>query len=122
MLGRGRVLAIAGQIAWDEQCRIVSDDFVAQFRQAAANVVAVVRAAGGSPADVVSITIYVVDRTPYLAAAREIGQVWRELFGRHYPAMALVVVAGLLEERAQVEIQGLALLPDEPTGASTETP
>lgn len=121
MIGRGRVLSIAGQIAWDEQCRIVSDDFLAQFRQAASNVVAVVRAAGGTPQDIVSITIYVVDKRPYIAAAREIGRVWRELFDRHYPAMALVVVAGLLEDRAQVEIQGLALLPD-PADAPADAP
>lgn len=114
MIGRGRVLAIAGQIAWDEQCRIVSDDFLEQFRQTASNVVAIVRAAGGVPQDIISLTIYVVDKQPYIAAARDIGKVWRNLFDRHYPAMALVQVAALLEDRAQVEIQGLALLPDEP--------
>lgn len=110
MVADGRVLAIAGQIAWDAQCKIVSDDFAAQFRQCLVNVIAIVRAAGGVPDDVVSLTIYVVDKHRYIAAAKEIGTAWRELFGRHYPTMALLQVTALLEDRAQVEIQGLAVL------------
>lgn len=111
MVAPGGVLAIAGQIAWDAQCNIVSDDLATQFRQCLANVLAIVRTAGGSPTDVVSLTIYVVDKHRYIAAAKDIGAAWRELFGRHYPAMALVQVAALLEDRAQVEIQGLAVIP-----------
>jgi enamine deaminase RidA (YjgF/YER057c/UK114 family) len=114
MVGTGRFLAIAGQIAWDAQCNIVSDDLGEQFRQCLANVVDVVRTAGGLPDDVVSLTIYVVDKQRYIAAAKQIGVAWRELFGRHYPAMALVEVKALLEDRAQVEIQGIAILSPAP--------
>ena len=105
-----RLLAIAGQVAWDANQKLVPGDFAAQFRQALANVVAVVRAAGGSPGDLLSLSIYVVDKGEYVTAARELGRIWRELIGEHYPAMALVEVAGLLEAGARVEIQGLAAI------------
>jgi enamine deaminase RidA (YjgF/YER057c/UK114 family) len=101
---------VAGQIAWDAEQRLVSADFAAQFRQALANVVAVVRAAGGEPNDLMSLTIYVVDKQAYMARVKELGAIWKELIGRHYPAMALVEVADLLEEGAQVEIQALAAI------------
>lgn len=118
MLADGRMLAIAGQIAWDASCNIVSDEIGAQFRQCLVNVLEIVHAAGGRPDDVISLTIYVVDKQRYIAATKEIGTAWRELFGRHYPAMALVEVRALLEDRAQVEIQGLAVL----SPASEPTP
>jgi len=105
-----RLLAVAGQIAWDAEQRLVSADFAPQFRQALANVVAVVRAAGGEPSDLMSLTIYVVDKQAYMARVKELGAIWKELIGRHYPAMALVEVADLLEEGAQVEIQALAAI------------
>ena len=111
VLAEGRVLAIAGLIGWDASETIVSDDFTAQFRQALRNVVAVVEAAGGRAEDLVSITVYVTDKHEYIAALSDVGAAWREVVGRHYPAMALVQVAALLEPRAKVEIQGLAVLP-----------
>jgi enamine deaminase RidA (YjgF/YER057c/UK114 family) len=112
MRARGEILAIAGQIAWDAQARLVGDgDFVQQFEQALANVVAIVRAAGGTPADLVSLTIYVTDRAEYLARLADVGAAYRRVVGKHYPTMALLVVAGLLELGAKVEIQGLAVLP-----------
>jgi len=111
MAGTGELLAVAGQIAWDATGTIVSHDFAAQFRQALANVVAVVHAAGGTADDLVSLTIFVVDKREYLAAATELGAIWRALLGRHYPAMALVQVSALVEDAAKVEIQALALLP-----------
>ncbi|HET6582997.1 MAG TPA: RidA family protein [Nannocystaceae bacterium] len=116
MAGTGELLAVAGQIAWDTRQSIVSDDFVAQFRQALANVVAVVDAAGGTASDLVSVTVYVVDKREYLAALGDVGRVWRDVVGRHFPAMALVQVAGLVEDRAKVEIQALALLQPKATG------
>jgi enamine deaminase RidA (YjgF/YER057c/UK114 family) len=112
MRARGEILAVAGQIAWDEKQRIVGDGFAAQFEQALRNVVAVVEAAGGSAADLISLTIYVVDRVEYVAALREVGEAYRRVAGKHYPAMALVQVAALLEPNAKVEIQGLAVLPE----------
>jgi enamine deaminase RidA (YjgF/YER057c/UK114 family) len=113
MVAEGRFLAIAGLIGWDASETIVSDDFAAQFEQTLANVVAVVEAAGGRAEHLVSITVYVTDKREYIAALREVGAAWRETVGRHYPAMALVQVAALLEPRAKVEIQGLAVLPRE---------
>ncbi len=107
-----RLLAVAGQIAWDAEQRLVGrDDFALQFRTALANVVSVVRAAGGGPEHLLQLTIFVTDKRAYLACTRELGAAWKELVGRHYPAMALVEVADLLEEGAQVEIQALAALP-----------
>ncbi len=103
---------VAGQIAWNERQELVgAGDVTAQFRQALANVLAVVRTAGGEPGHLVSLTVYVTDKRAYLAQTRQIGAAWRELAGREFPAMALVQVADLLEEGALVEIQGIAALP-----------
>lgn len=110
--GAARTLYVAGQIAWDPDQRLVgAGDFAAQFRQALANVVAVVHDAKGWPEHLVSVTVFVTDKRAYLGALREVGTIWRELVGRHYPAMALVEVADLLEEGALVEIQAVAALP-----------
>jgi enamine deaminase RidA (YjgF/YER057c/UK114 family) len=107
----GRLLFVAGQIAWDEHQRIVGDDFVAQFERALSNVLAVVREAGGAAGHVARLTIYVTDKREYQARTREVGERWRALMGRHYPAMALVEVAGLLEDGAKVEIEATAVIP-----------
>src|SRR5919199_2184101 len=106
----GRLLFIAGQIAWDEQQRIVSDDFVAQFDRALANVLTVVAAAGGTPEQIARLVIYVTDKRAYLARTREVGERWRARMGTYYPAMALVEVKSLLADDAQVEIEGIAVL------------
>lgn len=111
MRARGELLAVAGQIGWDAAGRLVEGGFAEQFGRALANVVDVVRAAGGQAADLISLTIYVVDRQEYVAALAAVGERYRAIMGKHYPAMALVVVAGLLEPAARVEIQGLAVLP-----------
>lgn len=106
-----RLLFVAGQVAWDaDQVLVGKGDFAAQFRQALANVLAVVDAAGGRPAHLASLTVFVTDKQAYLAATKALGRIWRELVGTHYPAMALVEVAGLLEKDAQVEIQAIAAL------------
>jgi enamine deaminase RidA (YjgF/YER057c/UK114 family) len=111
MRARGEVVAVGGQIGWNARCELVGDGFVEQFEQALANVVAVVAAAGGGAADIVSLTIYVTDRREYLQALGPLGDAYRRVMGKHYPAMALVMVAGLVEPHAKVEIQGLAVLP-----------
>jgi enamine deaminase RidA (YjgF/YER057c/UK114 family) len=104
-----RLCFVAGQIAWDAQQRLVgAEDFALQFRTALENVLAVVAQAGGGPEHLASMTVYVTDKRRYLEAARAIGVHWRELCGKHFPAMALVEVAGLLEEGALVEIQAVA--------------
>jgi len=107
----GRLLFIAGQIAWDQNQKIVSDDLVAQFDKALENVVTVVTAAGGEPANIARLTIYVTNKTEYRERTKEIGECYRKHMGKHYPPMALVQVAGLLEDAAQVEIEGIAVLP-----------
>jgi enamine deaminase RidA (YjgF/YER057c/UK114 family) len=108
----GESIFIAGQIGWDPATgEIVSEDFAAQTRQALANVAAVLAAGGATPADVVRLVWYVTDRQAYLDTQREIGGVYREIFGVHYPAMSVVVVAGLLEPGAKVEIEATAVLP-----------
>ena len=107
----GRLLFVAGQIAWDGRQRLVSDDFVEQFGRALANVLAVVAEAGGTPEHVARLTVYVTDKREYQTRTREIGELWRALMGRHYPAMALVEVKGLLEDGAKVEIEATAVLP-----------
>ena len=107
----GKLLFISGQVAWNEQQKIVSDDFVEQFDRALANVVTVLSAAGAKPHDVVRLMIYVTDRTEYRDRTREVGERYRKHMGTHFPAMVLVEVAGLLEDRAKVEIEGMALIP-----------
>jgi enamine deaminase RidA (YjgF/YER057c/UK114 family) len=100
----GRTLYVAGQVGWDVEQRF-PPGFAAQFAQALDNVLAVVRAAGGAPESVVKMTVYVTDLAAYRAAQRDIGAAWRARFGKHFPAMALVGVAGLVEEGALVEIE-----------------
>lgn len=116
MAARGELLAVAGQIGWNAQEQFESELFVDQFRQALANVVAVVEAAGGAALDIISLTIYVTDKREYIEQIQAVGQAYRDLLGKHFPAMALVGVAELLEPRAKVEIQALAVLG---SGAST---
>ena len=106
----GALLFIAGQIAWDEQQQIVSADFVEQFDRALANVIAVVREAGGTPEQIAQLAIYVTDKSEYHRRMREVGERWRARMGRHFPAMALVEVKSLLEDEAKVEIEGIAVI------------
>jgi enamine deaminase RidA (YjgF/YER057c/UK114 family) len=117
-VGRGRMLALAGQIGWDKRGQLVSTDFAPQFEQALKNLKTVIEAAGGTTRDLVSLRIYVTDKRRYLAATKEVGRTYRALLGDHYPAMALVQVADLLEEGALVEIEGLAVIADEAMPAS----
>jgi enamine deaminase RidA (YjgF/YER057c/UK114 family) len=109
----GRLVAVAGQVGWNPNTlEFESSDIAAQVRTALANVLAVLAAGGAGPKHVVRMTWYVTDRQAYLAARAAIGRAWRDTFGSHYPAMSLVVVAGLLEERALVEIEATAVVPD----------
>jgi enamine deaminase RidA (YjgF/YER057c/UK114 family) len=105
-----RLLFIAGQIGWDESQKLVGDDFVEQFDRALANVLCVVAEAGGTPGAVARLLVYVTDKREYLARTGEIGERWRARMGRHFPAMALVEVKGLLADGAKVEIEGIAVI------------
>lgn len=106
-----RLLFVAGQIGWDSRRRLVEGGFVAQFERALENVAAVVAAAGGAPEHVARLTLYVVDRGEYLGHLAAVGAAYRRVFGRHFPAMVLVEVRGLLEPGARVEIEATAALP-----------
>ena len=108
---RGRLVFVAGQIGWTPTGKLVTADFAAQARQALENVVAVLSEAAASPEHLVRMTWYVTSKAEYLAALREVGQVYREVIGPHYPAMTLVQVADLLEEGAKVEIEATAVVP-----------
>jgi enamine deaminase RidA (YjgF/YER057c/UK114 family) len=107
----GKLLFIAGQIAWNKQQQIVSDDFVEQFDRALGNVMAVVNAAGAKPEHIVRLVIYVTDKWEYRERTREVGERYRKHLGKHFPAMVLVEVKGLLDDAAMVEIEGMALIP-----------
>jgi enamine deaminase RidA (YjgF/YER057c/UK114 family) len=109
---QGRIVFIAGQIGWDEQCRIQTDELVAQTRQALANVLTVLAQAGGRPEHIARMTWYVLDKRAYLQASAAIGQVYRELMGKNFPAMTAVEVSALIEDRAQVEVEATAVIPD----------
>lgn len=106
----GRHLFVAGQIGWDGQCKFQSTEFLPQFEQALANVVAVVKAAGGQVEDITRLRIFVTDKRQYLADLRGLGAIWKATLGRHYPAMALVEVSALVEDDALLEIEADAII------------
>ena len=109
---QGRQVFIAGQVGWNAQAIFESDDFVAQVEQALKNIVAVLAAAGGEPRHLVRLNWYVTDKFDYVDRQREIGEAYRRTIGRYFPAMTLLVVAGLLEPRAKVEIEATAVIPE----------
>jgi enamine deaminase RidA (YjgF/YER057c/UK114 family) len=109
--GAASLLVLGGQVAWDKEGRLVgAGDIVTQFDQAMANLLAVVTEAGGRPENIVKLNLYVTDKEGYLAAAKELGQVYRRHMGKHFPAMTLVEVKSLYEAGAMVEMEGLAAL------------
>ncbi|KRP87092.1 enamine deaminase RidA [Bradyrhizobium pachyrhizi] len=109
---RGKQLFIAGQIGWNGQCVFETDDLVAQIGQTLRNIVAVAAAGEAGPEHIVSMTWYLLDRKEYSARLKEIGTVYRDIIGRRFPAMTAIQVAGLIEDRAKVEIQAIAVVPD----------
>lgn len=111
VVGEGRTVFLAGQTALDTSGQIVGDGVVAQFEQALTNLLAALRAAGGEPEHLACLTVYIVDMDDYRAHAAEIGQVWKRLVGREYPAMAGIGIARLWDAEALVEVQGFAVLP-----------
>jgi enamine deaminase RidA (YjgF/YER057c/UK114 family) len=113
-VGSGRVLHVAGQIGWNAQQQFDALDLVGQFGIALDNVLAVVRAAGGDAGDIAELTVFVTDMNAYRIGAAQLGAVYKERMGKHYPAMALVGVTELVEPRARVEIQAVAYLPEAP--------
>ncbi|UYG02638.1 Rid family hydrolase [Halomonas sp. LR3S48] len=112
VLASGRTIFVGGQIGWNGDQIFESDDFVAQVHQALANIVAVLEEAGAGPPHVVRLTWYVTDKQEYLARLKEVGAAYREVMGKHFPAMTMVQVADLIEDRAKVEIEATAVLPE----------
>ena len=114
---RGTLVFVGGQVGWNAQQAFDSDDFVAQAKRALQNIAAVLAEAGARPEHIVRMTWYVVDKREYIASLRALGAVYREIIGRHYPAMTAVEVSALIEDRARVEIEATAVIPD--AGAGT---
>jgi enamine deaminase RidA (YjgF/YER057c/UK114 family) len=112
IVAKGRTVFISGMIGWDAHGRLVAGDFVGQVRQTLKNIVEVLTEARAKPEHIVRMTWYVVDKKEYAAASKEIGAIYREIIGRHYPAMTAVPVASLIEDRARVEIEVTAVVPD----------
>jgi len=109
---QGRTVFVSGMIGWDAQCEFHTDDFAGQVRQALQNVVAVLAEAGAKPEHIVRMTWYMVDKKEYLAAGREVGAAYRDIIGKHFPTMTAVQVAALIEDRARIEIEVTAVVPD----------
>ena len=109
---RGTIVFVAGQVGWNTSGEFETSEFVGQARQALANVVAVLAEAGGRPEHIARMTWYVVDKDEYLASSHALGAAYREIIGRHYPAMTAVQVAALVEDGAKVEVEATAVIPD----------
>ena len=114
MAAEGRQVFVAGQVGWSARQEIVSDDFVAQVEQALQNVVEILAEADARPEHLVRLTWYITDKREYLARSSEVGQAYRRVIGRHFPAMTLVQVVALVEDRAKVEIEATAVVPAKP--------
>ena len=112
IVARGQMVFVSGMIGWDEKGRLVGKDFLAQARQALRNVVAVLNEASARPEDIVRMNWYVADRSEYLAAQKQLGSIYREIIGGHYPSMTAVEVAALIENGARVEIEVTAVIPE----------
>lgn len=108
---QGRLVFTAGLIGWDENCIIQTDSMAGQVEQALRNVVAVLAEAGAEPRHIVKMTWYITSRTDYLGEIKEIGKAWREIIGKHYPAMAVIEISALIESRSKVEIETTAVIP-----------
>jgi enamine deaminase RidA (YjgF/YER057c/UK114 family) len=107
----GRIVFLAGQVGWNADQTFESEDFVAQMRQALANIVELVAEAGGKPEHIVRLTWFVLDKRDYLSRLRELGDAYRGVMGKHFPAMSLVQVGALVEDKAKVEIEATAVVP-----------
>lgn len=108
----GRIIVTAGQIGWDPvSCEFESDDFAGQVAQALRNIAAILKEADAKPAHLIRLTWFITDREEYLSARKEIGTLYRDIMGAHFPPMSVIIVSGLLEKRAKVEIEATAVVP-----------
>ncbi len=111
VVAEGRMIFVAGQVGWDAEQKFESQDFVAQTRQALQNIVAILREAGGKPEHITRLTWYVTDKNEYLSRLAEVGEAYRSVIGKHFPAMTMVQVAALVEDGAKVELEASAVMP-----------
>lgn len=109
---RGRLVFIAGQVGWDAQQRFQSEDLVPQFEQTLRNILAILAEAGGRPEHICRVTAFCIDKPGYLAHRSELGRIWRNLMGKHYPAMSMIFVADLLDSPGKIELEATAVIPD----------
>jgi enamine deaminase RidA (YjgF/YER057c/UK114 family) len=109
---KGRTVFVGGQVGWNADCQFESDDFVDQVRQTLSNIVAILAEGGAEPQHITTMTWYFIDKAEYLGNLKGIGQAYRDVIGRHFPAMAAVQVVGLVEDRARIEIQATAVVPE----------
>ena len=107
----GRIVFVAGQVGWNAQQQFESEDIVPQFRQALLNILAVLKEAGGEARHICRMTAYCCDKPAYMAARRQLGAIWRELIGNHYPAMSMIFVVDLLDNPGKIELEATAVLP-----------
>jgi enamine deaminase RidA (YjgF/YER057c/UK114 family) len=112
IVAQGRLVFLAGQIGWNAEQRFDSEDFIAQTRQALANIVALVNEAGGKPEHITRLTWFVTDKKEYLSRLSELGQAYRSVMGKHFPVMTMVQVVALVEDQAKVEIEATAVVPE----------
>ena len=112
IVAEGKIIFVGGQIGWDESETFQSDDFVAQARQTLLNTMKILSEAQAGPEHITRMTWYITDRNEYLASLKELGEVYREIIGKHYPVMAMVQVSALMEDRAKVEIETTAVIPN----------
>jgi len=110
MLTKGRTLHIGGQIGWNKDQVFETHDFIGQMEQTLKNIAEIVAEAGGEVTDIVRLTWFITDKREYLARQKDVGQAYRRVFGRHFPAMSVVIVAGLIEDDALIEIEATAQL------------
>lgn len=112
LAAKGRTLFLAGQVGWTPEEKFNSENLVPQFEQALKNIVAIVEKAGGKPTDICKMTCFCKDRDQYLASRRDLGQIWKDIMGKHYPCMSMIFVVDLLDHPALIEIEAMAVIPD----------
>jgi enamine deaminase RidA (YjgF/YER057c/UK114 family) len=112
VVARGQLVFVAGMIGWNKDAQFETDDFAGQVRQALENIVTVLREAGAGPEDIVRLTWFVTDRLEYHASLPKLGEAYRAVMGKHYPVMSVLEVTALMEDRAKVEIEATAVIPE----------
>jgi enamine deaminase RidA (YjgF/YER057c/UK114 family) len=112
LAAKGRTLFLSGQVGWNTEEKFVSEKLTPQFEQALKNIVAIVEKAGGKPTDICKMTCFCKDRNQYLASRKELGGIWKDIMGKHYPCMSMIFIVDLLDHPALIEIEAIAVIPE----------